>query len=151
MASTLPTVPVNRATFNEEYKAWLVALADLDKTLEQLECYSEVYANLGCMGELLQRTRAMAQALPEFFLHEDAEISNVERMRPELTDCAHCVRKDRGELGLLLQQLAAAIEVLPGSDDLAASIYAVKEQGNDFVRRFGTHLAREQTTRSAIM
>jgi hypothetical protein len=151
VAAALTFIPVKKATFNDEYKGWLRALRDLDKTLEQLECYSEVYANLGCTGELLERTRAMAKALPEFFLHEDAEISVVERVRPEFTDCAHCVRKDRGELGILLDRLAAAIEALPWSEDLAASIYAVKEQGNDFVRRFGTHLAREQTARSAIL
>jgi hypothetical protein len=151
VASTLSVVPMNRVTFDLEYKGWLAALQDLDKTLEQLECYSEAYANLGCTGELLQRTRTMARALPEFFLHEDAEINNVERMRPELADCAHCVRKDRGELGLLLDRLAIAIEVLPQSEDLAAAIYSLKEQGNDFVRRFETHLAHEQTTRSAIL
>jgi hypothetical protein len=151
VATALNIIPVKPVTFNDEYKGWLVALRDLDKTLEKLECYSEVYANLAPTAELLQRTRAMAKALPEFFLHEDAEISIVERARPEFTECANCVRKDRGQLGLLLELLAKSIEALPWSDDLASAIYDVKEQGSAFLRRFGTHLAREQTARSSIL
>jgi len=137
---------------HEEHLTLLEDLAQLDRGLDRLECYSEVFANLAEAERVKARGRRLTEQLPDHFRREEMTIlTAASRVSPELAEFCSQMKAQHGDLLVRLTAFRAALDDFDRTDDLSEAIYQLKEQGKAFTRDLRWHVAAEELELSGFL
>jgi iron-sulfur cluster repair protein YtfE (RIC family) len=126
-------------------------LQSLEAALSELVCYSEVYTNLGSIGQVYGRVRKLREQLPTHFAHEEQNVLvPVAALSPEWEVFAREMRRQHLDLQGQLEAFCNMAEHLENASDLEDCICKLKEQGERFTRQMSNHMKAEDRKLSAI-
>jgi hypothetical protein len=146
MSQTL-SFTAETAHVHDDHVLLFSRLAALDRALDELACYSEVYANLAPAGDIGRATRELAEALPNHFGTEESGLFEVaEDMGPKMAQFAQAMRNQHAVLRVEFDQFYDAVIRLENFVDLLDAVCAVKERGQMFARHMRAHMTAEETT-----
>jgi len=145
MASLPATFRDETTKIHLEHTALMQMLDDLDFALDQLVCYSEVYANLKSIDDVHRYAFRLAEHLPEHFTREEASVlDTVARISPELLELAHACKRQHDELRRDLVVFCRALDNYDNSTDLEDALCQLKEQGTRFTAELKQHVQMEE-------
>lgn len=135
-----------------DHRVLLEELAELQWALDSLECCAEVYANLATAARVEELGHKLIESLPEHFAREERSLlTTVSKISPELAEFAEEMKREHEELRARLAGFQASLEKLEKGDDVAASVWQVKELGTDFALSLGAHVALEERQLSGFL
>lgn len=145
MATFTPAFRTDTKKVHFEHQALITELTELDAALDELVCYSEVYANLATAQQVCRCGRHLAEVLPAHFGREEATVlTTVARVSPELAAFAIEMKHQHDQLRARLISFCRAVEQLEAAQDLDEAICNVKEQGKALARELTNHVVLEE-------
>jgi hemerythrin-like domain-containing protein len=145
MASLSRTFAADTHRVHGEHETLIDDLSHLDRALDRLDCYSEVFANLAGADEVHFYSRKLIEQLPGHFDREEATVLEpVARVSPPLEVLVRELKKEHESLRSGLVAFSIALEELDAADDLYEAISQVKELGKDLVCEISRHVALEE-------
>lgn len=145
MASLPATFRQETEKIHLEHTGLVQMLGDLDFALDQLVCYSEVYANLKTADDVHRYAFRLAEHLPEHFTREEARVlETVARISPELEELAKLCKLQHDNLRRDLVTFCRALDNYDNSSDLEDAICQLKEQGKRFTSELKEHVEMEE-------
>lgn len=145
MATLTPAFRSDTAKVHCEHQALINELTELDSALDELVCYSEVYANLATARQVCACGRHLAELLPQHFgREEDTVFTTVARVSPELAEFAAEMRHQHDQLRARLAAFSRAVEQLEVAEDIADAVCSVKEQGKLLACELTRHVVLEE-------
>lgn len=146
MASFTPAFHTASHKVHCEHQELINQLAELDAALDELVCYSEVFANLASAGQVCRCGRRLAELLPEHFGREESTVlTTVAQVSPELADFAREMRCQHDQLRLRLSNFCRAVEQLESGQDLDDCICRLKQDGKMLASELTSHVALEES------
>ncbi len=128
-----------------EHTGLVQMLNDLDFALDQLVCYSEVYANLRTAEDVHRYAFRLAGHLPEHFSREETRVlDTVSAISPELTELVLVCKQQHETLRRDLVAFCRALDNFDNSSDLEDAICQLKEQGKRFTTELKDHVEMEE-------
>lgn len=138
-------VPLRTARIRLEHQSLLRGLAALERALEGLVCYSEVYANFGSALQLYRCCRILSDRVPGHFAREETTLlADVARISPEARDFVVEMRHQHLDVQRRLDAFCSALDQLEHTADLEDSICQLKKKGRDFTRHMASHMGIEE-------
>ncbi len=135
-----------------DHETLLGELAELQWALDNLVCYSEVFADLATAGKVRELGHHMKALLPAHFVREEATVlATVARISPELAAFAEEMKRQHKELGAEFKAFLAALQEFETSNDVDAAVCHIKESGTQFARDLGEHVALEERQLSGFL
>jgi hemerythrin-like domain-containing protein len=145
VATLQPKFSADAKKIHTEHQSLLDDLVQLDRALDSVDCYSEVFANLAAVGEVTYFSRRLAEQLPEHFTREEETVLvPVAQVSPELGDLVQELKREHEELRGRLAVFALAMQELESADDLYDAIWQVKELGKELTREISRHVSLEE-------
>jgi hemerythrin-like domain-containing protein len=152
MASLSTAFCVDSEKVHCDHRVLLEELAELQWALDNLECYSEVYANLASVPRVQELGHKLIDSLPEHFTREERSLlTTVSKISPELAEFADEMKREHVELRARLAEFQKGLERLAEGDDVATSVCQVKDLGTDFALSLGAHVALEERQLSGFL
>ncbi len=137
---------------HQEHVVLLEDLIQLDRGLDRLECYSEVFANLGGCEQVKDRGRRLAEQLPGHFTREEKTILAVaSQVSPELDGICSELKGEHAELLVRLDAFRAALDELDRAEDLDNAVWQLKGAGKELTSYLRHHVAREEDELSGFL
>ena len=128
-----------------DHETLLQELAELQWALDNLVCYSEVFADLATAGKVRELGHHMKALLPAHFVREETTVlATVARISPELADFAEEMKRQHKELGAEFKAFLAALAEFESSNDLDSAICHIKETGSQFAHDLSAHVDLEE-------
>jgi hemerythrin-like domain-containing protein len=145
MAHLSATFSTNSHKIHGEHQALMEDLNRLNRALDRLDCYSEVYANLASADEVGNYSRRLIELLPEHFKREEETVLKpVAEVSPQLDVLVQELKKEHEDLRLGLAAFSGALEDLYAADDIYQAVWHVKDLGKSFVRDLFRHVELEE-------
>lgn len=145
MATFTPVFRVASEKVHCEHQSLLQELSELDAALDELACYSEVYANLAKAQQICRCGRHLAEMVPAHFGREEATVlATVAKVSPELELFARAMRQQHEALRARLTVFCRAVEELETAEDIDRAVAAVKEHGKLLACELSRHVALEE-------
>lgn len=136
----------------DEHLSLLEASGQLDRSLDRLGCYSEVYFNLGAADEVRYSGRQLIEQLPRHCRHEETSLLNrVSDVSPELTEFCRQMKAEHVALLERLADLRAALEDFDKAEDLCEAVTHLKQEGKELTHYLRCHVAREEEELSGFL
>jgi hypothetical protein len=152
MACFTPAFRVESEQIHNEHKAITEDLVQLERCLDRLVCYAEVFADLSSAAELRSRGRQLARQLPEHCQREEARLLDaVADVSPELAEFSRQMKLAHESLLAQLRAFARELEELENSSDLEIAIRQVKAEGRELARQLREHVAVEEHELSGFL
>lgn len=152
MASMTAAFRAESEKIHLEHQQMMDELVELERALERLVCYSEVFADLGSADIVRRCGRLLAEQLPEHCHREEERVlETVADVSPELSDF---VRQMKGEHQGMLARLGTfcrALDDLEHSPDLDAAVCHLKEEGSQLTGYIRRHVAVEEHELSGFL
>jgi iron-sulfur cluster repair protein YtfE (RIC family) len=128
-----------------DHETLLQELAELQWALDNLVCYSEVFADLASAGKVRELGHHMKALLPAHFVREEATVlATVARISPELAAFAEEMKRQHKELGAEFKAFLAALQEFETSNDVDAAVCHIKESGSQFAHDLSAHVDLEE-------
>ncbi|MFB3815324.1 MAG: hemerythrin domain-containing protein [Terriglobales bacterium] len=151
MASAEPAVSKVSEDVQHEHQQLIERLQKLDRALDALVCYSEVYADLGSSAEIVQQGRWLAGWLPGHFVREEETmLAPLARLGPDFAAFAREMKLQHQEIGRGVEAFCRAASRLRRAEDLQQSICDLKDQGKRLTSTMAAHLGAEERKFAAI-
>ncbi len=145
MASLPTTFRQETEKIHLEHTGLMQMLNDLDFALDQLVCYSEVYANLKTAEDVHRYAFRMAEHLPEHFTREEARVlETVSKISPELEQLAKLCKLQHDQLRSDLVLFCRALDNFDNSNDIEDALCKLKDQGKVFTKELRDHVELEE-------
>ncbi len=145
VATLSPAFSADSKKIHTEHQGLLNDLVQLDRALDSVDCYSEVFANLAAVGEVAYYSHRLIEQLPEHFTREEETVLvPVAQVSPELGDLVQELKREHEELRAKLAVFALAMQELDSADDLYDAIWQVKELGKELTRGITRHVVLEE-------
>ena len=152
MASLSTAFCVESEKVHCDHRVLLEQLAELQWALDNLECYSEVYANLATAARVKELGRKLLAELPEHFTREERSLlATVAKISPELSEFAEEMKLEHIDLRAQLAAFQVGLEELESGEDVADAVCRVKEMGTDFALSLSAHVALEERQLSGFL
>lgn len=152
MASLTSAFCVESQKVHCDHGTLLEELAELQWALDNLVCYSEVYANLASAARVREIGTKLADQVPGHFVREESTLlATVSKVSPELAEFAEEMKREHIDLRVQLAQFKAALAELDAGQDVDSAVCHVKEQGTDFALKMSAHVALEERQLSGFL
>ena len=152
MATLSATFRADTERIHGEQRVLERLLRELDRALDRLVYYGEVFADFKAAGQIRRYGRQLTEQFPEHCQREEAQLLDpVAGVSPELAE--FCSRM-KGEHSDLLVQLAAfrkALDDFDRTDDLSEAICALKDRGKELTRDLRRHVENEEQELSRFL
>lgn len=146
MASFTPAFRNASDRVHGEHRLLIQELTELDLALDELVCYSEVYANLATAQHVCRCSRQLAALLPEHFAREESSVlATVAKVSPELREFAYEMVQQHQQLRRRLDSFSSAVAQLETADDIDAAVARVKQEGKLLARELTDHIVLEES------
>jgi len=127
-------------------------LLQLDRGLNHLECYSEVFANLAGVEEVKDLGRRLVAQLPDHFKREEQTVlAAAAQVSPELAEICRELKSEHVELTAWVSAFGTALERFETSDDLEQAICQLKGAGRELTSYLRRHVAKEEDELSGFL
>ncbi len=137
---------------HEEHLTLLEDLVQLDRSLDRLECYAEVFANLAGAEQIKDYGRRLAEQLPDHFNREEKGLLHqASQVSPELAEICGALQREHTELLGQLAAFRAALEELDRAEDLDRAVWDLKVAGKKLTSYMRRHVAREEDELSGFL
>jgi hypothetical protein len=137
---------------HEEHLTLLEELVQLDRGLDRLECYSEVFANLAGAEQVKDFGRRLAEQLPEHFQREEETIlAAASQVSPELKELCSELAGEHAELLGRLARFRSALEELDKAEDIDQAVWHLKGAGRELTNYLREHVIREENELSGFL
>ncbi len=134
-----------------EHEQLMQRLRKLDRALDALVCYAEVYADLASSAEVAEEGRWLSGWLPGHFVREEETVlAGVALLGPEFAAFAREMKRQHREIGARAAAFCEAAACLPHCDDLQRSICDLKEEGKRLTGSIAAHMDAEERTFATI-
>lgn len=144
MASLDPNFHQESVSLLREHDELRARLDQLDATLEQIICYSEIVTDLATASRALSQERWIAEFLPRHYAHEESTVlTTIAQMSPELAAFAREMQRQHEDLRRRLETLHDHIAHLGENRDIEAAVAELKREGKDFTRMMRLHMSME--------
>ncbi len=144
MASLDPNFHQESVSLQREHEELQMHLDELESTLEQIICYSEIVTDLATANQALVHERWIAEFLPRHYAHEETTVlATIARMSPELAAFAREMQRQHEELRVRLESLHQHIAHLGENRDIETAVEELKREGKDLTRMMRRHMAIE--------
>jgi iron-sulfur cluster repair protein YtfE (RIC family) len=135
-----------------DHETLVQELGELQWALDNLVCYSEVFADLATAGKVRELGHHMKALLPTHFVREEATVlATVARISPELAEFAEEMKRQHKQLGAEFKTFLAALAEFEGSSDLDTAVCHIKESGTQFAHDLSEHVALEERQLSGFL
>jgi hemerythrin-like domain-containing protein len=151
MASLDPDFHQETRSLHREHEELLAQLDQLDASLEQIVCYTEVFIDLATANQAIARGKWMAEWLPRHHAHEETTVLEmIARMSPELGSFTREMKRQHNEMRLRLERFRDHISHIRGQRDVEAAVAELKREGKDLTRMMRLHIAAEEKKFSGL-
>ena len=128
-----------------EHQLLLNELTELNIALDELVCYSEVYADLAAAQRVCRCGHHLAELLPEHFVREESTVlATIAKVSPELREFAREMVLQHQQLRRRLDSFSSALADLERAEDIDAAVFRVKEEGKRLARELTDHIVLEE-------
>jgi len=146
VATLSPVFSADGKRIHSEHQILLNDLAQFERALDSVDCYSEVFANLAAIKEVARFGRRLNEQLPEHFTREEEKVLvPVAQVSPELGDLVQELKREHQELRARLAVFSLALQELESAGDLYDAIWQAKELGKELTREITRHVALEES------
>src|SRR5512146_1515682 len=99
-----PKAALGKVNIQSDHQELMQRLSELDTALDQLVCYSEVYANLAGAGRVQQTGKWLAGWLPAHFVYEEASwFAAAAKLGPEMAAFTRDLKQQHKDIGTRVQ------------------------------------------------
>jgi len=120
-------------------------LAELDRALEGLICYSEVYADLAGVQCAQETARWLAGRLADHFLKEETGVfAALSQLGSEHDVFARKMQREHREISLRVESFRKAAESFVEAIDLQQSIGDLQDAGKSLSSFMAAHMGAEE-------
>jgi Hemerythrin HHE cation binding domain len=142
---------LHKEDIQHDHRDMAALLADMDKALESLVCYSEVYADLKGVAQVSETGRGLAARLSEHFAQEEPNMLDaIAQAGPEFAAFSAEMKRQHGEFTARVSDLCDASRHFETSADLEESIAALKQQVHSLAHAMTVHMAAEDRKFSSL-
>src|SRR5574337_442748 len=107
-------------------------LHKLGLALDQLQCYSEVYANLASAEQVARYGRQLGEQFPEHCRREEeALLAPVSAISPELAEFCRAAKDEHVDLLARLATFRAASQQFSHAEDLEEAVRPLRDSGRE--------------------
>jgi len=140
------------AEIHKEHLTLLEDLIQLDRGLDRLECYSEVFANLAGWEQVKDYGRRLVERLPDHFKREENKVlAPASQVSPELDELCSELKREHCELLARLAAFRAALDELDRAEDFDSAIWHLKSAGKAMITYLRRHVATEEGELSGFL
>jgi hypothetical protein len=151
MASLDPKFHQETVSIHSEHEELTARLDQLDATLEQIVCYSEIVTDLATTSRAMTQGKWIAEFLPKHYLHEETTVlETIARMSPDLAAFAQEMRRQHDDLRDRLENFHLHLTRLHENRDIEAAVVELKQEGKDLTRMMRLHMAVEDKKLSGL-
>jgi hypothetical protein len=151
MASLDPKFHQETVSIHDEHEELTARLDQLDATLEQIVCYSEIVTDLATASRAMTQGKWIAEFLPKHYLHEETTVlETIARMSPDLAAFAQEMRRQHDDLRERLEKFHRHLSHLHENRDIEAAVVELKQEGKDLTRMMRLHMAVEDKKLSGL-
>jgi hypothetical protein len=145
MASLDPSFHQETVSIHHEHEELMAQLDQLDSALEQIVCYSEIFADLSTTNQAISRGKWIAEWLPKHYEHEETTVlATIAKMSPELASFAREMKRQHNEMRVRLEGFRDHLAHLEPRDGVEAAVAELKREGKDLTRVMRLHMAVEE-------
>jgi iron-sulfur cluster repair protein YtfE (RIC family) len=146
-----PKMALGKVNIQSEHQELMQRLSELDTALDELVCYSEVYANLSGAGRVQQTGQWLAGWLPTHFVREeDSPFPAAAKLGPAMAAFTCVMKLQHKEIGTRLQAFCEVADQLETTSDIEQSITALKDQGKELTNFVAAHMGAEERKLAAV-
>jgi iron-sulfur cluster repair protein YtfE (RIC family) len=128
-----------------EHRELIERLAELDRALEGLICYSEVYADLAGVQRARETAQWLTGRLAEHFLREEQGVfAALRQLGPEDDAFAREMQRQHREIDLQMESFRKAAESFVEAVDLQQSIGELQVAGKSLGAFMAAHMGAEE-------
>jgi hypothetical protein len=137
-------VRMEQEHIQSDHRDMLALLADMDRALESLVCYSEVFADLKGVSLVAQTGRDLATRLGEHFAEEEPKMLDaIAKLGPEFAAFSAEMKRQHGEFAERISDLCNVSRQFETVADLEESISSLKRQVQSLAHAMMVHMAAE--------
>jgi len=145
MSSLDPNFHHDTAGIHREHEELMKQLDRMEKTLEQIVCYSEIFTDLATANQALSQSQWIAEWLPRHYAHEETTVlDTIAGMSPELASFAQEMKRQHDEMRVRLARFRDHLSHLRENRDVEAAVQDLKREGKDLTRMMRLHMAAEE-------
>jgi hypothetical protein len=136
---------------HHEHEFLMKELRSLNKALNGLVCYPEVYADLGTAEQVHRCGRELREALPTHFAYEEQTVlEQVAALGPAWRIFALEMRRQHLVLQSKLEAFLAAVDRVAKAADLEDAVDELKQRGRELAKDLAAHMSTEERRFSII-
>jgi len=144
MASPDPQFHQEAVSIHREHDELMAQLDQLDAALDQIVCYTEVFADLAMANQATAHGKWIAEWLPRHHAHEETTVLEMmARMSPELASFTREMKRQHAEMRVRLETLRDRIAQIGQQGELEAAVEELKREGKDLTQMIRLHMAAE--------
>ncbi len=151
MASAKVALSKASEAIQHEHEELMQRLSNLDRALESITCYSEVYADLSGVQCAIETGNWLASWLPAHFLREEeTALASVARRGPEMAAFVREIKREHQEIGKRVAAFCKMSEAMASAADIQQSICDLKQNGKDLASFMAAHMGAEERKLSSL-
>lgn len=142
---------LHKEDIQHDHAEMTTLLADMDRALESLVCYSEVFADLKGVAKVAETGQGLAARLSAHFAQEEPYMLDaIAQAGPEFAAFSAEMKRQHGEFADRVGALCEASRHFETSTDLEESIATLKQQVHSLAQAMTIHMAAEDRKFSSL-